>query len=460
MDPDHAVGEQADHRYHVTDTDAATASGGGGGWPRALLRRGWELAGRAAVVGAAATAAPVVAPPVMLLSAAGLALSLPFAAYLATLAATHRLMAALLPPHESGLDDAVVEQELLDAFYHFSTTDQEEDDGGGVGIGSPPPPQPPPPSVDEPVSFQESSASRNGGKIEDGTTKETVSLTTDVPELPVVETREEDGVISVQQLGQHHHTHVLDTGGKAEESTISNVSGTPVQIFSDKDNVEKGEVEGVVVVEAAVVEQLASNAGIVARELVDTNVAIVAIAAPENDATPPTSDLVAGVSEEEVVGTSYDGEMQETAVVDDTMRDLSDANMEEDVQHHDQKVVCSSVLMASPLAVGDYEDVISSGSTQDIPEVCDETSQPGQEHDQSDGFEAKDLYTEEHVRQQLETLRTITGYKSPFSSTLEGELAALYLFIGVEPPVSSRNASDLMEINAKLRLLKSIVGVD
>lgn len=376
MDPDHVV--------------AATGGGGGGaGWPRALLRRGWELAGKAAVAGAAATAAPVVVPPVMLLTAAGLALSLPFAAYLATLAATHRLMAALLPPHESGLDGAAVEQELLDAFYHFSTTDQEEDGGGGgVGIGL----ASPPPSVDEPVSFQESSVSRNGGKIEDGTTKETVSLTTDVPEfpeLPVVETREEDGVIPVQQLGQdHHHTHVLDTGDKAEESTISSVSGTPVEIFTDKDNVEKGVVEDTVVVEAAVVEQLASNAGIVARELVDTNVAIVAIAAPENEATTPTSDLVARVSEE-VVGSSCDGEMQETAVVDDTMRELSDANMDEDVQHHDQRVVCSSVLMASPLAVGDYEDVMSSGSTRDIPEVCDETSQPGQEHDQSDGFEAK-----------------------------------------------------------------------
>nr|XP_025877656.1 uncharacterized protein LOC4352296 isoform X2 [Oryza sativa Japonica Group] len=411
MDPDHVVaatggggGERAAHQYHVTDdTDAATASeevGGGGGWPRALLRRGWELAGKAAVAGAAATAAPVVVPPVMLLTAAGLALSLPFAAYLATLAATHRLMAALLPPHESGLDGAAVEQELLDAFYHFSTTDQEEDGGGGgVGIGL----ASPPPSVDEPVSFQESSVSRNGGKIEDGTTKETVSLTTDVPEfpeLPVVETREEDGVIPVQQLGQdHHHTHVLDTGDKAEESTISSVSGTPVEIFTDKDNVEKGVVEDTVVVEAAVVEQLASNAGIVAQELVDTNVAIVAISAPENEATTPTSDLVARVSEE-VVGSSCDGEMQETAVVDDTMRELSDANMDEDVQHHDQRVVCSSVLMASPLAVGDYEDVMSSGSTQDIPEVCDETSQPGQEHDQSDGFEAKvisgDKYTCRH----------------------------------------------------------------
>uniref|UniRef100_A0A0E0MMS6 Uncharacterized protein n=1 Tax=Oryza punctata TaxID=4537 RepID=A0A0E0MMS6_ORYPU len=469
MDHDHAGGggEQAAHHYHLADTDAAAATaseevvggGGGGDWPRALLRRGWELAGKLAIAGAAAaTAAPVVAPPIMLLSAAGLALSVPFAAYLATLAATHRLMAALLPPHpphESGRDVAV-EQELLDAFYHLSTTDHR-DRVIREEFASPPPPL-----VDELVSFQESSVPRNGEKMEDATsttreekeysTKDTLPMTTGVSEflVPVVDTREEDGV-SVQQLGQHH-THVLDIGDKTEES---NVSGTPFPIFSDRDNVIKGDqVEGIVVVEAAVVEQLASNSGIVARELVDTNVGIVAIAAPENEATPLTS-------------TSYDGEMQETAAMDDTMRDLSDANIEEDALRHDQGVVCTSVSVASPLAVRDYDqDVMSSGSTQDIPDICDEISQPGQEHDQSDGFEGevisgdKGLYTEEHVRQQLETLRTITGYRSPFSSTLEGELAGLYLFVGVEPPVSSRNASDLMEINAKLRLLKSIIGVD
>ena len=64
------------------------------------------------------------------------------------------------------------------------------------------------------------------------------------------------------------------------------------------------------------------------------------------------------------------------------------------------------------------------------------------------------------MREQLDTLRTITGYRPAASLTLEAELAGLYIFIGVEPPVSSRDASDLAEINMKLQLLKSIIGVE
>ena len=57
------------------------------------------------------------APPLLVLSLAGVALSLPFAAYLASLVATDRLMAALLPPprtqpcHSYDLED----DEFLDA---------------------------------------------------------------------------------------------------------------------------------------------------------------------------------------------------------------------------------------------------------------------------------------------------------------------------------------------------------
>ena len=54
------------------------------------------------------------------------------------------------------------------------------------------------------------------------------------------------------------------------------------------------------------------------------------------------------------------------------------------------------------------------------------------------------------MREQLDTLRTITGYRPAASLTLEAELAGLYIFVGVEPPVSSRDTSDLVEINMKL----------
>ncbi|KAF0910316.1 hypothetical protein E2562_001496 [Oryza meyeriana var. granulata] len=152
MNPDDhiaAAGEQG-HQYHLTNA-TASEGGGGGSWLRALFRRGWDLTQKVAIVGAAATAAPVVAPPIILAYAASLALSVPFAAYLASLAATDHLMAALLPSSSakparsysySREDDDDVEQEFLDpfqepsqenpVFYCCSTTDEgatrEEDE--------------------------------------------------------------------------------------------------------------------------------------------------------------------------------------------------------------------------------------------------------------------------------------------------------------------------------------------
>lgn len=58
---------------------------------------GWSGLKKAAVAGVAVAAAPAVVPPALALSAVGIALSLPFAACLAALACTHRLIRALLP---------------------------------------------------------------------------------------------------------------------------------------------------------------------------------------------------------------------------------------------------------------------------------------------------------------------------------------------------------------------------
>lgn len=56
-------------------------------------------------------------------------------------------------------------------------------------------------------------------------------------------------------------------------------------------------------------------------------------------------------------------------------------------------------------------------------------------------------------------MRMIVGYKAAPNTNYKEELKALYLFTGVEPPPSIENSSDLIEVNDKLRFLKSIVGV-
>jgi len=69
------------------------------------------------------------------------------------------------------------------------------------------------------------------------------------------------------------------------------------------------------------------------------------------------------------------------------------------------------------------------------------------------------FYSEEMIWEQIYAVRTIVGYKAALQSSLIDELKALYLFTGVEPPVSLREASDVMEIGNKLDFLKSVIGV-
>ena len=67
--------------------------------------------------------------------------------------------------------------------------------------------------------------------------------------------------------------------------------------------------------------------------------------------------------------------------------------------------------------------------------------------------------SEDKIREQINALRTIVGYKVVPREILVEELKALYIFTGVEPPASFESPSDLVEVNDKLQFLMSIVGV-
>ncbi|KAL6977083.1 hypothetical protein U1Q18_025878 [Sarracenia purpurea var. burkii] len=66
---------------------------------------------------------------------------------------------------------------------------------------------------------------------------------------------------------------------------------------------------------------------------------------------------------------------------------------------------------------------------------------------------------EKKIREHIEALQTIVGYKASPHATCVEELKALYIFTGVEPPASFKNPNDLVEVNNKLQFLMSIVGV-
>ncbi|KAI4374034.1 hypothetical protein MLD38_012080 [Melastoma candidum] len=72
----------------------------------------------------------------------------------------------------------------------------------------------------------------------------------------------------------------------------------------------------------------------------------------------------------------------------------------------------------------------------------------------------KDIYTEEGIWQKIDAMRRVVGYKAARQASCMEELRALYLFTGVEPPASFKDASDLKEVKEKLHFLLSVVGVE
>ncbi|XP_030529389.1 neurofilament medium polypeptide-like isoform X2 [Rhodamnia argentea] len=73
--------------------------------------------------------------------------------------------------------------------------------------------------------------------------------------------------------------------------------------------------------------------------------------------------------------------------------------------------------------------------------------------------EDEEIYGEEKIWQQIEAMRKIVGYKAKLQASCIEELKALYLFTGVEPPGSFKDTLDVVELNNKLRFLMSVVGV-
>ncbi|KAL0921289.1 hypothetical protein M5K25_008348 [Dendrobium thyrsiflorum] len=71
----------------------------------------------------------------------------------------------------------------------------------------------------------------------------------------------------------------------------------------------------------------------------------------------------------------------------------------------------------------------------------------------------KGTNNEEQQWDQIFSLRAIVGYNETLQPSLREELMALYLFIGVEPPVYLKHATDIAEIIKNLQFLKSVVGV-
>ncbi|CAL5086881.1 unnamed protein product [Urochloa decumbens] len=263
---------------------------------------------------------------------------------------------------------------------------------------------------------------------------------------------------------------VEDKSAKTEESkSMDDIDVSKSQVPDDE---SKREDE---VTMEMVLEEVTSATDLVTGEVVGVQVDIIASG---SEPLPP-SDFVAQelqvVTEPETVDS-----IQGSTVRGGIVIDVDDTNTE-GVEHHNEGGDSSFISGASVVTVDEAEDLMSSRIKPYVSAISKDTTsvegRPDVEHPhETTGFEYKlmneglkreivaedkeDNYTEEQLREQLDTLRTITGYRPAASSTLEAELSGLYIFVGVEPPVDSRDASDLTEINMKLRFLKSIIGVE
>lgn len=66
---------------------------------------------------------------------------------------------------------------------------------------------------------------------------------------------------------------------------------------------------------------------------------------------------------------------------------------------------------------------------------------------------AKALAEQENIWEQIQAIRIIIGYQAVPNTSCMEELTALFVFTGVEPPVSAK------DITEQLRFLKSVIGV-
>ncbi|XP_022719613.1 titin-like [Durio zibethinus] len=125
----------------------------------------------------------------------------------------------------------------------------------------------------------------------------------------------------------------------------------------------------------------------------------------------------------------------------------------------------------SPSYVNTFEETQPSSSYMVYQEISDSSELPvstkAQESDDIristenaiDTASNETLYSEEKIWEQMNALRTVVGYKGARQEKCIEELKALYHFTGIEPPASFNDTCDLVEVNAKLRFLMSVVGV-
>lgn len=69
-------------------------------------------------------------------------------------------------------------------------------------------------------------------------------------------------------------------------------------------------------------------------------------------------------------------------------------------------------------------------------------------------------FSDEKIWEKIDAIREITGLKAPKRDSYYEELKALYLFTGIEAPLTSLDTPpDFVEFYSKLSFLMSVIGL-
>ncbi|KAF3334327.1 hypothetical protein FCM35_KLT20931 [Carex littledalei] len=406
-----------------------------------LLRSGWSVGKKVAIAGAAISVAPVVIPPFLVLSAFGLALSVPFGIYYAGMVGTKCLMQFLLP-----LDQG---QEVRQGNQEEGDEIVEEEKG----------------YVDERDFKSEENWERGVEDqiVEEG--KDYVDKRDSYPEEDEVEGEDDDAI--VENPG-HVVTKEHEDKGKGDVRKSQSEKNEKTQ----DDVVVEMPKERVFVVEENGGRKNndtrgdADNSKVVVERIIDVNSATVdknfiTMEEVEINLVEPKSTTLTVEGTERAGPEAVRVEIGDSDVVEEKGMVTADTDSRVAKKGGNELNAVSSedAVVSEVERKSDLGDAESQLLVEHVGEVNDSNALASASAESPVASDVEEIYTKEELWDQLHALRTVVGYKATISKTLPGELRALYVFTGVELPSTAGDASNLLDLNYKLQFLKSVIGV-
>ncbi|KAK9063073.1 hypothetical protein SSX86_016943 [Deinandra increscens subsp. villosa] len=396
-----------------------------------MLRKGYVIGKKMVITGIVVSSAPLVLPPLAVFSAMGVAFSVPFGLLYASYACTNKIMNILLPlsPPPSPM--------RMEYYYYYTDKEQMEDIYQGVD--------------NIVLELDDDYRQQLGPSL-------MINVDKDLDEMEMEMEMDNDMVERENVTEEGEREQMEDVTQRVVEMSPSiEFAGDDLLEEEMKNTVEDGYVAEII--KPVTVEEIES------QEVVQVG--------SKND-EEPIRDVVVLYDENKNDSSSREAEAEELDQNKDERRIESDGFKDgsEDV------ILIPTMEQHWVRANADPRDLVLLDETRNTNINCkvgDEVEEkahssiklaPLDKNNAKDTFETyKKLSSketkldDEKMWEKIGAMRAIVGYKAPSQPTCLGELKALYVFTGVEPPASFEGDSNLDEVDVKLKFLMAIVGV-